>query len=163
MGGFVLAMCGGNALNEIYRMFDNAGLTYYWEFHYLILHGSSTYIFPKNLLVRSKVILAYSKGANGPRVGRVQTFYEGRRDKLWHHWGQDVDSARYYIDYFSGHNDLVLDPFIGGGTTAVACELIGRRWLGCDIDPAALMVTQQRLSNADIPYQGTMFEESICK
>jgi len=39
----------------------------------------------------------------------------------------------------------VLDPFMGGGTTAVACELLGRRWIGFDIDTSALYTTSQRL------------------
>jgi len=31
--------------------------------------------------------------------------------------------------------DLVLDPFVGSGTTAVACRRLGRRYLGFDINP----------------------------
>jgi DNA modification methylase len=30
-GGFLLAMCGGSYLNQIFRIFDDAGLVYYWE------------------------------------------------------------------------------------------------------------------------------------
>lgn len=32
--------------------------------------------------------------------------------------------------------DLVLDPFAGSGSSRVAAEALGARWLGCDIDPA---------------------------
>lgn len=149
-GGFVLAMCGGVWLNKIYQLFDAAGLEYFWEFHYLIEKGSASYVWNRQVLSRSKSILAYSKGPSLPRVGGCMSYFTGTKDKAWHHWGQDVDSARYYVDYFSGPDDLVLDPFIGGGTTAVACELIGRRWLGCDIDPAALATTQARMAETDI-------------
>jgi len=30
---------------------------------------------------------------------------------------------------------LVLDPFMGSGTTAVACELLDRHWIGSEINP----------------------------
>lgn len=31
--------------------------------------------------------------------------------------------------------DLVLDPFMGAGTTAVVAERLGRRWVGCELNP----------------------------
>ena len=37
------------------------------------------------------------------------------------------------LDIASAEGDLVLDPFGGSGTTYVAAELKGRRWIGCEI------------------------------
>jgi len=41
--------------------------------------------------------------------------------------------------------DLVVDPFLGSGTTAVACLRIGRRFIGCDADPEAVLATNSRI------------------
>lgn len=41
--------------------------------------------------------------------------------------------------------DLVLDAFIGGGTTAVVCQQLGRRFLACDQSRVAIAVTAERL------------------
>ena len=42
----------------------------------------------------------------------------------------------WFIRLFSRPNgDLVLDPFVGSGTTCVAAKRLGRRWLGIDIEP----------------------------
>lgn len=41
--------------------------------------------------------------------------------------------------------DLVLDPFMGSGTTMVAANQLGRRCLGLDSEPAALWLTLRRL------------------
>lgn len=41
--------------------------------------------------------------------------------------------------------DLVLDCFVGSGTTAVAAERLGRRWLAGDASPVAIHVTRKRL------------------
>ena len=43
--------------------------------------------------------------------------------------------VRYFIKYFSEQNQLIFDPFMGLGTTAVVCEDLGRNWIGCEISP----------------------------
>ena len=48
--------------------------------------------------------------------------------------------------------DLVFDPTCGGGTTAVAAEKWGRRWITCDTSPVAVSIARQRLSTATFPY-----------
>jgi hypothetical protein len=41
--------------------------------------------------------------------------------------------------------DLVLDCFIGSGTTAVVAQKLGCRWIGCDINKGAIQTTAKRL------------------
>ncbi|MDI6765444.1 MAG: site-specific DNA-methyltransferase [Bacteroidota bacterium] len=45
----------------------------------------------------------------------------------------------------SNPGDLVLDPFIGSGTTAAVAQKLGRRWIGCDINKGAIQTTSKRL------------------
>jgi len=49
------------------------------------------------------------------------------------------------LDISTRENDLVLDPFGGGGTTYAACELKGRRWLGCEMGDCQPII--ERLSD----------------
>lgn len=49
--------------------------------------------------------------------------------------------------------DIVLDSFMGSGTTAVAAQKLGRRWIGCDINKGAIQTTAKRL-------QGVMREQT---
>lgn len=44
----------------------------------------------------------------------------------------------------SHHGDIVLDPFLGSGTTILACEKTGRRGYGMEIDPKYIDVTVRR-------------------
>jgi len=43
--------------------------------------------------------------------------------------------------------DLVLDPFMGSGTTGVAAKRMGRRFAGCEINPEYFRIARDRLAN----------------
>lgn len=45
-----------------------------------------------------------------------------------------------------GRPGLVLDPFLGTGTTALAAEKHGRDWLGVELNPAYIQIAKQRLA-----------------
>lgn len=47
--------------------------------------------------------------------------------------------------------DLVADPFVGSGTTAVVCWREGRRFYGGDLNPEALRFTMARLLDEELP------------
>lgn len=49
--------------------------------------------------------------------------------------------ARATIDAFTQPGDFVLDPFVGGGTTAVEARLSGRLAVGSDLNPLAVLVS----------------------
>ena len=42
-------------------------------------------------------------------------------------------------------SDLVLDCFVGSGTTLATAQKLGRRWIGCDINKGAIQTTAKRL------------------
>jgi len=41
--------------------------------------------------------------------------------------------------------DLIFDPFMSSGTTAVAADRLGRRWFGCDTNPEYVELALERL------------------
>ena len=42
--------------------------------------------------------------------------------------------------------DMVLDPFLGSGTTAVAAARLGRRFVGCELNPEYVQMAARRLT-----------------
>jgi DNA modification methylase len=53
----------------------------------------------------------------------------------------------WFIRLFTRPGELVLDPFVGSGTTAVAARELGRHYIGIDISPEFCEVAQQRLKS----------------
>ena len=41
--------------------------------------------------------------------------------------------------------DLIFDPFMGSGTTAIACEHLNRKWVGCEMDAKYVEIALKRL------------------
>ena len=50
------------------------------------------------------------------------------------------------VSLFSKEGDIVWDPFLGSGTTAVACKQLGRRFIGIEINPDYCKIAEQRLA-----------------
>lgn len=49
----------------------------------------------------------------------------------------------------SDEGDIVLDPFIGTGTTAIAAKRLGRKYIGIDIDPKYVEITNKKLEETE--------------
>lgn len=81
------------------------------------------------------------------QLGVWQFYYEGRdiRDKTKHPATYPIALARKCIELFSHKGELVLDPFLGSGTTLVAARDTDRNAVGFDIHPDYVALTQQRL------------------
>ena len=48
----------------------------------------------------------------------------------------------------SNRKQIVLDPFCGAGTTCVAAKQLSRRYIGIDLNPEAIQITEERLKSA---------------
>jgi site-specific DNA-methyltransferase (adenine-specific) len=49
------------------------------------------------------------------------------------------------VKYYSFYGDLVLDPFLGSGTTLVSCKKLGRKGLGYEIHEEYVKMSEKRL------------------
>lgn len=59
---------------------------------------------------------------------------------------KNLEMLKMIIEASSNPNDIVLDCFAGSGTTLVAAEMVGRRWIGIDHSKVAIEVAQKRLA-----------------
>jgi len=68
-----------------------------------------------------------------------------KKPKLNHPTVKSLKVIRYLVNQFSKENDLVLDCFMGSGTTAVACKELNRNFVGFEINPEYVKIANQRL------------------
>lgn len=61
----------------------------------------------------------------------------------------------WFIELFTDVNDVVLDPFVGSGTTALAASQLGRRYVGIDINKDYIELSQKRTHSVQIKLPGT--------
>ncbi len=57
-----------------------------------------------------------------------------------------IDLPSWFIQLFTKKDDLVLDPFVGSGTTAVAAKQLGRHYVGIDVEAQFCEIARHRLS-----------------
>lgn len=57
-----------------------------------------------------------------------------------------VELPQRLIELYTYRGDLVLDPFLGSGSTAVAAARTGRRWAGYDTDPSYVATARARVA-----------------
>ena len=69
----------------------------------------------------------------------------GKTPKLPHATPKPLDLIERIIKASSNPGDLVLDCFVGIGTTAIAAKKLGRNFIGCDINPKYIKIANQRL------------------
>lgn len=82
--------------------------------------------------------------ANG-YVPNIQTWFKSENFKE-HHATFPKEMPAYFIRYFTKEGGIVLDPFSGTGTTAMAAKENGRHYIGFELSPLYCKVSNERLA-----------------
>jgi site-specific DNA-methyltransferase (adenine-specific) len=73
-------------------------------------------------------------------------FYKGLgRLRKWHPCPKTVEEMLFLVESLSAPGQIVLDPFCGTGSTLVAAQRLGRRWIGCDLSDRYCKIALRRL------------------
>lgn len=128
----VAAMAGQSYLPHIYAAMSKH-LKYRWTLAYMTPGGQAVQQWQAKVNTFWKPILLF--GESDEWFGDVATSKPNDNDKRFHGWGQSESGMVDLVDRLSKPGDLICDPFVGAGTTAVAALALGRRFIGCDINP----------------------------
>jgi len=68
----------------------------------------------------------------------------------YHPTTKPVDLMKWCIELATNPGDTILDPFMGSGTTGVACVQTGRNFIGIELEPKYFEIAQKRIAEAQL-------------
>lgn len=142
-GGLLLTYAGTYNLPEVLERLGRH-LRFQWVFA-VLNGGDSPLFYSRNIQVAWKPLLLFTKGEYIPQRQLRDVLQGTGKDKSYHVWQQNLDEAMYFVERLTRPADLVVDPFGGSFTTAVACKRLGRRCISCDIEKECVVTGLERL------------------
>lgn len=85
-------------------------------------------------------------GANPGDVWRFSHVHYSNPERQPHPTQKPLALMERVIRASSNEGDLVLDPFVGSGTTCIAANALERKWIGIEINPEYIKMSERRLN-----------------
>lgn len=130
-------------MHELEKLFDIKNVIVWWK------HGGGLGDLKHTLLTDYEVAIVCHKGKckiRGKREGSVWECNKVNPNKMIHPTQKPVDLIKRIIEKFSDEGQVVLDAFMGSGTTGVACMEINRDFIGIELDEKYFEIAKERLN-----------------
>ncbi len=122
-----------------------------------IPYGNHTLKYPQHPQAKSsqygkgkqRVWRPHPKGAKPKDVIELPTINNSMPEKTPHPTQKPEELLRKFILASSDSGDLVIDPFLGSGTTAVVAEQLKRQWMGCDLSAEYCQWAAERIERVE--------------
>jgi adenine-specific DNA-methyltransferase len=141
-GGYCVSFYGWNKADQFFAAWNAAGFMPAGHLVWIKSYASSRGVLAYQH--EQAYLLAKGRGQRPkfplPDVLRWQ--YTGN---TLHPTQKPVRSLKPLIEAFTEHGDLVLDPFCGSGSTLLAAKILGRRYIGVEVDKEYASAAQARL------------------
>lgn len=130
--GFCVGYSGQFYIKEVLKNMDKH-LEYY---HLMCLRMNGTIeTLRNNMMQRWKPLVVYQKPPEKLVTPVEDVIVNELREKTHYPWQQGVQGWKSLVEIFSKPGDLVLDPMMGAGTSAIACYRSKRKSIGIEIQP----------------------------
>jgi site-specific DNA-methyltransferase (adenine-specific) len=108
----------------------------------------------------TELIIMFESNAKAGRCFNTYNFNRGELSDIWriprersitkkHSAIFPLSLAEKAIKNFSKENDIVLDPFMGSGTTGVACKNLKRDFIGIELDQEYFKIAKERIESTN--------------
>jgi len=138
----VAVMSGQSYLPEVMRRLCEH-LKYRWTLAYMTPGGQAVQQWQVKVNTSWKPVILFGKAVEW--FGDVAVSKPNANDKRFHDWGQSESGMADLVERLTKPGQLICDPFLGAGTTAVVSLALGRRFVGCDIDAAHVKQAKSRV------------------
>lgn len=143
--------CNKTQIKDYLEFFDDENITY----TFISWHKTNCTPLTRNtflpdteycLYFRQKGILL-NDGYDLKHTYYISSSNSKDKDLYEHPTIKPLELVKRHILHSTQPNDIVLDCFLGSGTTCVAAKKTGRRYIGFEIDPTYYQIAQDRLNN----------------
>lgn len=140
--------CMTNLLNL--KMFMETAESVGFKLHNLLVWKKNTLTPSRWYMKNCEFTLYFYKGhakpINEQSSAMIHEFKNPTGNKL-HPTEKPVELMEFYIRNSSQPHELVLDPFMGAGSTGVACKNLDREFFGCEVDETYYNIAKGRIEN----------------
>jgi site-specific DNA-methyltransferase (adenine-specific) len=91
--------------------------------------------------------------ANGERPSNILDFWFDKGEKEYHEAQKPVSLLKFLINLTTLENHVVLDPFMGSGSTCVAAKLTNRKYIGMELNEKYFDRAKIRIKDSNITYE----------
>jgi 16S rRNA G966 N2-methylase RsmD len=148
-GGSLVTFFGQYFLPEVMELLSSTGLKFWWPL-YVKLSGGHQSIPPRKVFNECKSLLWYVKGDTANIVEYISDYIKSEPpDKTLHKWAQSPVEAEHVIKRLTVENQIVLDPFLGAGTTGIVALQLKRKFIGIEIDSDRFKIAENNISSGN--------------
>lgn len=145
--------CGDDFVSYINRLVEKTGFQFRKVIHW---HKTNPFpaIYTRKMYANSmEMLVHFSKGTpktwNHKPVNEMHNFIESPicmgKERTLHKTQKPLKVCLPFIEISSNENDLILDPFMGSGTTAVAAKKLKRNYIGFELDEKFCKIAEDRV------------------
>ena len=153
-GGAGYLFCGDDFVSYLNRLVEKVGFNFR-----KVIHWHKTNPFPaihtRKMYANSmEMMVHFSKGTpktwNHKHVNEMHNFIQTPicmgKERTKHKTQKPLKVCVPYLEISSNEGDVVLDPFMGSGTTAVAAKMLNRNFIGFEMNSTYLDFAEERLA-----------------
>ena len=149
--GNIYIFCNKNQLRQYFDFFDDLG----WNLDLLVWNKTNCIPTINNTYLANLEYCVFARESGAPLYGSYETKSKcytsscNKKDKdlFLHPTIKPLPFIKNLIINSSQENQVVLDPFIGSGTTAVACKELNRQFIGFELNPKFYEIANDRLND----------------
>jgi len=148
--------------DTLFELSIKKGMVFWTSKEDFLLEHTSVHIWDKKCGVQSQYERIFE--INGGRAYKVFRHYllnstvaaKFTGDTFYGHPSQKpIKLMQEVVSHATKHGDMVFDPFMGSGTTGVACANLGRKFIGIEIERKYFDIARERIDAAYA--QGRLF------
>lgn len=149
--GNIYIFCNKNQLRQYFDFFGDLG----WNLDLLVWNKTNCIPTVNNTYLANLEYCVFARESGVPLYGSYETKSKcytsscNKKDKdlYLHPTIKPLPFIKNLIINSSQENQVVLDPFMGSGTTAVACKELNRQYIGFELNPKFYEIANDRLND----------------